>query len=58
MRRLIPFLVPTLIVLASVGLLATVRRSETLRAQIGDLGIHDWIETICDEGAEIAEVAS
>jgi hypothetical protein len=58
MRRLIPFLFPTLIVLVSVGLLATIQRSETLRAQIDRFGIRDWIETICDEGAEFAEVTS
>jgi hypothetical protein len=56
MRRFVVFLFPTLVVLVLIGLLATVLRTETLRAQIGRFDWRARVESTNADGAEIAEV--
>jgi len=58
MRRFVVFLFPTLVVLVLIGLLATVRRSDTLRAQVGRFDWRARVESAIADGAEIAEVNS
>ena len=56
MRRFVLFLFPTLVGLVLIGLLATVQRSETLRAQIGRFDWRARVESAIADRAEIAEV--
>ena len=58
MRRFVLFLFPTLIALASAGLLIAVRRSETLKARIDRIRDGEWLAPIVSRPADIAEVPS
>ena len=56
MRRFVLLLFPTIIALASAGLLVAVQRSETLRARIDRIRHGDWLAPIVSRRVDIAEV--
>ena len=58
MRRFVLLLFPTIIALASAGLLVAVQRSETLRARIDRIKDGDWLAPIVSRRVDIAEVPS